>query len=92
MGNTARTKALRRLLERRGRLQAEYDRLLTEPASFGITGSVNATNQKLSDLRAEIVALDSKIAAVAAPHGSVAGMVVSLPDYRHWPGDGYLNG
>ena len=85
MENDARHKALKRLLARRKALQDEFDRLVAEPASFGITGSVNATNQKLADLRAELAALDARIAAVLHPRATVAGMSVALPDYRHWP-------
>ena len=92
MKSEVRKKALAGLLKRRTALQAEYDRLINEPQSFGITGSVNATNQKLSDLRAELASLDAKISAVLAPCGSVAGITIALPDYRHWPGDGFENG
>ena len=35
-------KALNRMLARRKELQAEYDRLISEPLSFGVTGSVTA--------------------------------------------------
>ena len=87
--STARKKAIAAVIARRRRIQAEYDRLLAEPVSFGITGSVNATNQNLSDLRAEITALDAKLATLLQSGGHVAGMVIALPDYRHWPGDGY---
>ena len=78
-------KAMKRLIERRKKLQEAYDALVAEPASYGITGSVNATNQKLSDLRAEIAALDNKIAALVNPRTGVAGMSIALPDYRHYP-------
>jgi len=84
-----RKKAIAAVVARRRAIQAEYDRLLAEPASYGITGSVSATNQKLSDLRAEITALDAKLATLLQSGGHVAGMVIALPDYRHWPGDGY---
>lgn len=78
-------KAMSRLLARRKKLQEAYDALVSEPASYGITGSVNATNQKLSDMRAELAALDNKIAALVGGKTGVAGMSVALPDYRHWP-------
>lgn len=85
MTETIAQKAIKRLIERRKKLQASYDALINEPASYGITGSVNATNQKLSDMRAELAALDNKIAALVGGKTGVAGMSVALPDYRHWP-------
>lgn len=85
MTETIAQKAIKRLIERRKKLQASYDALINEPAAYGITGSVNATNQKLADLRLELAALDNRIAALINGRTSVAGMSISLPDYRHWP-------
>lgn len=79
-----RKKALNRLLKRRKTIQDEYDRLVAEPESYGITGAVNATNRKLNDLRDEIVAIDDKISALL-DNASVAGMSIKWPNYRHNP-------
>ncbi len=83
-----RKKAIDRLMKRRQTVQEEYDRLIAEPASFGITGSVNATNRGLKELRDELVAIDDKINALLT-RNSVAGMSVKYPDYRHSPFGGY---
>lgn len=79
-----RKKAIDRLMKRRQKVQEEYDRLLSEPASYGITGSVSATNRGLKELRDEIVAIDDKIHALLS-RNSVAGLNVKYPDYRHSP-------
>ncbi len=77
MTDTNRRIALQRLLARRRSLQAAYDALIAEPQSYSIQGSVSATNQKMSDIRSELAAIDSQIAALM---GS-AGIRRSLPDY-----------
>lgn len=79
-----RKKAINRLMERRKALQEQYDALVSEPASYGITGSVNATNRGLDELRTEIVAIDAKINGLLS-RSSVAGMSIKYPDYRHNP-------
>ena len=63
------TLAIRKLAKRRGELQAAYDELVSQPASYSISGSVSATNQKLSELRAEIDAIDAKIGALSGGGG-----------------------
>lgn len=70
-------------------MQAQYDAILAEPASYGITGSVNATNRGLDELRVEIEAIDKKIESLLN-RTSVAGMTVRWPNYRHWPVGGGL--
>lgn len=79
-----RKKAIDRLMQRREAIRQEYDRLVAEPASFGITGSVNVTNRGLKELRDELVIIDDKINALLTKN-SVAGMSVKYPDYRHSP-------
>lgn len=79
-----RIKAINHLMERREALQEQYDQLIAEPVSYGITGSVNATNRGLEEIRKEIVAIDAKISALLS-RTKVAGMTVKWPDYRHWP-------
>lgn len=76
-----RTRALERLIARRNRLQEAYDALVGEPQSYGITGSVSATNVKMTELRREISAIDDKIAALVG-RGGVAGMEIRIPDYH----------
>lgn len=72
-------KSLKVLLTRRKAAQTAYDALIAEPQSYGITGSVSATNQRLADLRAEISALDAQIAACC---NGGKGMSFNLPNYR----------
>lgn len=78
-------KAIDRLLQRRQAIQEEYDHLLAEPASYGITGSVSATNRNLKELREELVAIDEKLNALVAGGGAIPGMSVKWPDYRYSP-------
>ena len=75
-------KSIKRLLDRRARLKRAYDDLICEPASFGITGSVNATNRRLDELRTEISVLDEQIKAMLARAGGLAGMEICVPSYR----------
>jgi len=77
-------KALDRLLKRRQMLQQQYDQLVAEPASYGITGSVSATNRSLKEIRDEIACIDDKIANFLET-GTVAGLHVKYPDYRYSP-------
>lgn len=77
-------KAIENLIKRRAKIQEEYDALLSEPASYGITGSVSATNRSLKDLRDELTAIDVKISSLIKSE-PVAGMCVKYPDYRHSP-------
>lgn len=79
-----RKKAINRLMERKKALQEEYDHLIAEPASYGITGSVSATNRGLKEIRDEIAVIDDKIASLLE-RGNVAGMHVKYPDYRYSP-------
>lgn len=79
-----RKSAIEKLLRRKAKLQEAYDQLILEPASYGITGSVSATNRSLTDIRTELVAIDKKISALIT-NNSVAGMSISYPDYRHSP-------
>ena len=65
MSNTA----LKALIARRNKLQAAYDRLIDEPESYSISGSVSATNRKLETLRKEIEVIDRQIAAAAGGNG-----------------------
>lgn len=83
-----RKKAIDRLLKRRKEIQDEYDKLVAEPASYGITGSVNATNRGLKELRDELVAIDDKLNALLT-RNSVAGLCPKWPDYRISPFGGY---
>lgn len=82
--DTATRSAIDKLLARRAAIQAEYDRLIAVPASYGITGSVSATNRGLRELRAELVAIDAKIAGLVS-RTTVAGLSPRWPDYRHDP-------
>ena len=77
------------LMRRRAALQEQYDQLIAEPASYGITGSVNATNRGLEEIRQEIAAIDAKIANLLT-RTTVAGMTVKWPNYNHWPEGGLL--
>lgn len=77
-----REKAINNLMRRRKAIQEQYDSLIAEPASYGITGSVNATNRGLEELRKELVAIDAKINALLNK-SSVAGMTIKYPDYNH---------
>ena len=79
-----RKRAIQRLLKRREALQAQYDELVAEPASYGITGSVNATNRSLKELREEIAVIDDRLTGLIEAT-KVAGMSVRWPNYRHWP-------
>lgn len=81
--------AINRLMARKKELQEQYEHILAEPASYGITGSVNATNHGLEEIRKEIVAIDNKLAALIQ-RTKVAGMTVRWPDYHHWPIGGNL--
>lgn len=76
------TKAIQRLISRRARLQRAYDDLICEPASYGITGSVNAVNRRLDELRNEISVLDEQIKAMVARNGGLPGMEIRVPSYR----------
>ena len=80
--NELRKKALNRMLARRKELQAEYDRLISEPLSYGVTGSVKARNRSLEELRAEISVLDDRIKSLLARIGGLAGMDICVPSYR----------
>ena len=82
--NELRKRAIERLLKRREALQAEYDRLISEPLSYGITGSVKARNRSLEELRTEISVIDDRLSGLIEPT-KVAGMSVRWPNYRHWP-------
>ena len=75
-------KAVKKLMARRARLQKAYDDLVCEPASYGITGSVNATNRRLDELRNEISVLDEQIKAMIARIGGLPGMEIRVPSYR----------
>ena len=86
--NPAIQKAIDKLMARRKALQDEYDRVVSEPAAYGITGSVNATNRSPKELRDEIVAIDDKIDGLLN-RNSVAGMNIRYPDYRYSPLGGY---
>lgn len=79
-----RKKAIDHLLQRRKALQEQYDSMIAEPASYGITGSVSATNRGLKELRDEIATIDDKIANLIE-RGTVAGLHVKYPDYRYSP-------
>ena len=89
MATNIRIAAINRLLARKKALQEQYDRMVAEPAAYGITGSVNATNRGLEELRRELTAVDAKISALLQ-RTKVAGMTVKWPDYRHWPIGGDL--
>ena len=73
-------KALEKLLTRRAKLQAAYDALISEPASYGVTGSVSATNRTMTEIRAEIAAIDNKIAGLVT--STAGGMTLKVPDYH----------
>lgn len=75
-------KSIKRMLERRARLQKAYDDLVCEPASYGITGSVSATNRRLDELRTEISVLDEQIKAMIARIGGLPGISINVPSYR----------
>ena len=69
---------LTNLYARRKKLQDEYDRMITQPESYNISGSVSATNRKLETLRKEIEVIDRQIAAAAGSDG----IERSYPNYR----------
>lgn len=71
---------VRRLLRRRMVASQAYDRLLAEPASYSIQGSVSVTSQKLAELRREIEEIDRTIAAVCGKDSG--GIRRSYPNYR----------
>ena len=73
-------RALDKLLERRAKLQAAYDALISEPESYGITGSVTAKNRSMVEIRTEIAAIDNRIAALVS--SSAGGMTLKVPDYH----------
>lgn len=75
-------KSIKRMLERRARLKRAYDDLICEPASYGITGSVSATNRRLDELRTEISVLDEQIKSMLARVGGLAGLDICVPSYR----------
>lgn len=75
-------KAVKRMMERRSALQAEYDRLIAEPLSYGVTGSVKARNRSLEELRKEISVIDDKIKTMLARIGGLAGIEICVPSYR----------
>ena len=75
-----RKKAIQRLVARREKLQAAYDAAMAEPASYSISGSVSATAQKLSDLRAELDAIDAQLTALLGATGP-GGMRRTYPTY-----------
>lgn len=68
------------LIQRRKTLAAAYAQICADPASYSISGSVSATNQKMADLRAELAALDREIASILSG-ASAAGMTLAYPDY-----------
>ncbi len=70
---------IKTLLKRRAMLQAEYDRLISQPESYSITGSVSATNRKLDDLQKQIDNINQQITAAAGGDG----IQRSYPNYRH---------
>lgn len=70
---------IKTLLKRRAMLQAEYDRLINQPESYSITGSVSATNRKLDDLQKQIDNINQQITAAAGGDG----IQRSYPNYRH---------
>ena len=79
-----RKRAIARLLARRKQLQQAADELATAPASYGITGSVNVTNQKTADLKQEIAEIDLQIKALLT--GTSSSVNLTYPDYRiKWP-------
>jgi len=75
-------KSIKKMLERRARLKQAYDDLICEPAAYGITGSVSATNRRLDELRNEISVLDEQIKAMLARNGGLAGLEICVPSYR----------
>ena len=75
-----RKKAIQRLVARREKLQAAYDAAMAEPASYSISGSVSATAQKLSDLRAELDAIDAQLTALLGGAGP-GGLRRTYPTY-----------
>ncbi|MBO4513513.1 MAG: hypothetical protein J5746_12185 [Victivallales bacterium] len=75
-----RRRAIDRLLKKRQALNQAADELATMPASYGITGSVSVTNQKIADLKAEVSEIDLQIKRLLV--GSPPGFSLSYPDYR----------
>lgn len=69
---------LTNLYARRKKLQDEYDRLILEPESYTIQGSVSATNRKLETLRKEIEAINRQIAMASGGDG----IQRSYPNYN----------
>lgn len=76
-------KALDKLLKKRSSLEEYAAELAKSPASYGITGSVSVTNQKVADVREEIATIDMQIKQLVA--GEPAGISLSYPNYR-WRG------
>ena len=70
--------AIRVLIQRRAKLQAEYDQLIGQPESYNINGSVSATNRKLDDLQTQIDNINQQLNQLMT--GS--GIKRSYPNYR----------
>lgn len=75
-----RTATVKRLAKRRETLQKAYDDAMAQPASYTINGSVSATAQKLSDLRAELDAIDAQLSALLGASGP-GGLRRTYPTY-----------
>ena len=78
-----RKRAINNLLKKRKKLQETADELSNMPASYGITGSVSVTNQKVADVEAQIETIDLQIRQLVS--GDPSGINLSYPNYR-WRG------
>lgn len=78
---TMRDRAIQRLRERKAKLQAAFDDLASQPASYSISGSVTATNQKLADLRNEIAVINRAIESLILDSAS-DGIKRTFPNYN----------
>ena len=75
-----RKRAIAALLKRRKELEAVAASLMSSPASYGITGSVNVTNRDADSVRAEIAEIDLQIKQLLVGGGT--GLSTSYPNYR----------
>lgn len=75
-----RKRAIANLIKRRKELEKVADSLMSSPASYGITGSVNVTNRDADSVRAEIAEIDLQIKQLLVGGGT--GFSLSYPNYR----------
>lgn len=73
-------KAIEKLLIRRAKLQEALDDIATQPASYGITGSVSVTNRSADEIQKQITAIDLQIKRLLTNEPN--GISLAYPVYR----------